>query len=287
MGLKVYVNGEFVDKNDASISVFDHGLLYGDGVFEGIRAYGGRVFKLDEHVERLYDSANYISLEIPMTEDEIKEVIREGLKINKLKDAYMRVVVTRGEGTLGLDPDLCKNPSVIVIVDHIAIYPEELYENGLEIVTAATRRNIPESVSVRVKSLNYLNNILAKIEGKNAGVPEALMLNQQGYVTECTGDNIFAVKNGVLKTPPESAGILRGITREVVFDLASEARIPISTMDLTRHDLFTADECFLSGTAAEIIAVIKIDGRVIGDGKPGKVTRDLRASFRKLVEQGD
>ncbi len=287
MGLKVYVSGEFVDKENARISVFDHGLLYGDGVFEGIRAYGGRVFKLDEHVNRLYDSANYISLEIPMTKDEMKEVVREGLKINKLKDAYIRVVVTRGEGTLGLDPDLCKNPSVIIIVDHIAIYPEELYEKGLEIVTAATRRNIPESVSVRVKSLNYLNNILAKIEGKNAGAPEALMLNQQGYVSECTGDNIFAVKNGVLRTPPESAGILRGITREVVFGFASEAKMPISTMDLTRYDLFTADECFLSGTAAEIIAVVKIDGRVIGDGKPGKVTRDFRAAFRKLVEQED
>ena len=287
MGLKVYVNGKFVDKKNAAISVFDHGLLYGDGVFEGIRAYGGRAFKLDEHVNRLYDSATYISLEISMTRDEMKAAILEGLKINKLEDAYIRVVVTRGEGTLGLDPDLCENPCVIIIVDRIALYPKELYEKGLEIITAATRRNIPESVSVRVKSLNYLNNILAKIEGKNAGVPEALMLNQQGYVTECTGDNIFAVKNGVLRTPPESAGILRGITREVVFDLASEVRMPISTMDLTRYDLFTADECFLSGTAAEIIAVVKIDGRVIGDGKPGKVTRALRTSFRKLVEQGD
>lgn len=285
MGLKVYVNGEFVDRKNAVISVFDHGLLYGDGVFEGIRAYCGSVFKLDDHVDRLYDSANYISLEIPMTKDEMKAIVQEGLKINNLKDAYMRVVVTRGEGTLGLDPDLCKNPSVIIIVDHIAIYPEELYENGLEIVTAATRRNIPESVNVRIKSLNYLNNILAKIEGKNAGAPEALMLNQQGYVTECTGDNIFMVKNGVLRTPPESAGILRGITREVVFGLASEAKMPISTMDLTRYDLFTSDECFLTGTAAEIIAVVKIDGRVIGDGKPGKVTRDLRTAFRKLVER--
>lgn len=287
MGLKVYVNGEFVDKKDAKVSVFDHGLLYGDGVFEGIRAYGGNVFKLDEHVDRLYDSASYISLNIPMTKDEMRGSILEGLKINKLKDAYVRVVVTRGEGTLGLDPDLCKNPSVIIIVDRIELYSKELYEKGLEIITAATRRNISESMSARVKSLNYLNNIMAKIEGKNAGVPEALMLNQEGYVAECTGDNIFAVKNGVLRTPPESAGILRGITREVVFDLAGEAKIPISTMNLTRYDLFTSDECFLSGTAAEIIAVVKIDGRVIGDGKPGKVTRSLRSAFRKLVESGD
>ena len=234
MGLKVYVNGEFVDKKDARISVFDHGLLYGDGVFEGIRSYNGNVFRLNEHVDRLYDSASYISLNIPMTRDELKGAILEGLKVNKLKDAYIRVVVTRGEGNLGLDPDLCKNPSVIIIVDRISLYPEELYEKGLEIVTAATRRSIPESMNVRVKSLNYLNNIMAKIEGKNAGVPEALMLNNEGYVAECTGDNIFVVKNGVLRTPPESAGILKGITREAVFDLASEAKIPISTMNLTR-----------------------------------------------------
>lgn len=287
MALKVYVNGKFVDKKDAKVSVFDHGLLYGDGVFEGIRAYGGNIFKLDEHVTRLYDSATYISLEVPITRDKMKGAIQEGLRINDLKDAYIRVVVTRGEGTLGLDPDLCSNPCVIIIVDHIAIYPEELYEKGIEIITAATRRNIPESVSVRIKSLNYLNNILAKIEGKNAGVPEAVMLNREGYVTECTGDNIFVVKSGVLRTPPESAGILKGITREVVFDLGTEAKMPISTMNLTRYDLFTADECFLCGTAAEIIAVVKIDGRVIGDGKPGEVTRSLRAAFNDLVEQNE
>ncbi len=286
MALKVYINGEFVEKKDAKISVFDHGLLYGDGVFEGIRAYGGRVFKLDEHVDRLYDSANYISLQIPISEDEMRSSVLTALKVNGLDNAYIRVVVTRGEGTLGLDPDRCSNPCVIIIVDHVAIYPEELYKNGLEIITAVTRRNIQEGVSARVKSLNYLNNILAKIEGKNAGVAEALMLNQEGYVTECTGDNIFMVKDGVIRTPPESAGILRGITREVVFDLVRKKGLPISTMNLTRYDLFTADECFLTGTAAEIIAVVKIDGRVIGDGTPGKITRELRAAFKTLVESG-
>jgi branched-chain amino acid aminotransferase len=283
MGLKVYINGEFVEKEEAKISVFDHGLLYGDGVFEGIRVYGGKAFKLDEHVARLYESAGYISLPIPLDPDDMKKAISGAVETNGLDEAYIRVVVTRGSGTLGLDPDKCTNPCVIIIVDHIAIYPEELYEKGMEIVTAATRRNIPEAVNVRVKSLNYLNNILAKIEGKNAGCVEALMLNQEGFVAECTGDNIFIVSDGVLKTPPESAGILKGVTRQIVMGLAEKEGIPLEEVDMTRYDVIAADECFLTGTAAEIIAVVKLDGRPIGDGKPGEITRRLRALFKEML----
>ncbi len=286
MGLKVYINGKFVDKEDAKISVFDHGLLYGDGVFEGIRVYGGKVFKLDEHVDRLYESARYIWLDIPMGKEALKEAILEGVRVNGLEEAYVRVVVTRGVGTLGLDPDKCNEPSVIIIVDEIAIYPPETYEKGMEIVTAATRRNIPEGLNCRVKSLNYLNNILAKIEGKNAGVPEALMLNQEGFVAEATGDNVFIVKDGVLKTPPESAGILRGITRDVVMDLARGMGYSVLEVDLTRFDVFTADECFLTGTAAEVVPVVKVDGRPIGDGRPGPVTMSIRRKFLETVRGG-
>jgi len=283
MGLKVYVNGELVPMEEAKVSVFDHGYLYGDGVFEGIRAYGGRLFTFQEHIDRLYASAAAIELTIPLTKEQFKAAVVETLEANNLKDAYVRAVVSRGEGTLGLNPRLCEKPTVVIITDSIALYPKELYENGLEVVTVSTIRNHPNALDPRIKSLNYLNNILAKIEGLNAGVMEAIMLNSRGHVAECTGDNIFIVRKGELLTPPRSAGILEGITRNVVIALAREAEIPVREEDLTRYDLFTADECFLTGTAAEVIAVVKIDGRPVADGKPGPVTKDLLARFRKLT----
>jgi len=283
MGLKVYINGELVPREEAKVSVFDHGYLYGDGVFEGIRAYGGRLFTFQEHIDRLYASAAAIELTIPLTKEQFKAAVVETLEANNLKDAYVRAVVSRGEGTLGLNPRLCEKPTVVIITDSIALYPKELYENGLEVVTVSTIRNHPNALDPRIKSLNYLNNILAKIEGLNAGVMEAIMLNSRGHVAECTGDNIFIVRKGELLTPPRSAGILEGITRNVVIALAREAEIPVREEDLTRYDLFTADECFLTGTAAEVIAVVKIDGRPVADGKPGPVTKDLLARFRKLT----
>jgi len=283
MGLKVYINGELIDKEDAKISVFDHGFLYGDGVFEGIRAYGGKVFKMKEHIDRLCNSAAAIELAIPMSKEQCAAAIENTLKANNLHDAYIRVVVSRGAGTLGLNPRICEHPSVIIITDTIALYPKELYENGLEVVTVSTVRNHPNALDPRIKSLNYLNNILAKIEALNTGVMEAIMLNAHGHVTECTGDNIFIVKGGKLKTPPPSAGILEGITRAVVMDLARDAGIEVLQQDLTRYDVFTADECFLTGTAAEIIPVVKVDGRRLADGKPGATTRKLLESFRKLT----
>jgi len=283
--MKVYISGEFYDKAEAKISVYDHGLLYGDGVFEGIRAYGGKIFRLQQHLERLYNSAKAIKLEIPMGRDQLAQVIRQTLELNGLKDAYIRVVVTRGAGSLGLDPRKTSGPQVIVITDHIQLYPPELYENGLEIVTVATIRNHPNAVNPRIKSLNYLNNILAKIEAIQAGCLEALMLNHKGEVAECTGDNIFVVTRGVLRTPPLDAGILEGITRNAVIELAQRGGIPAREEALTRHDVYTADECFLTGTAAEIIPVVKCDGRVIGSGKPGPITRQLRERFFALVRE--
>jgi len=283
MGLKVYINGELIAKEDAKISVFDHGFLYGDGVFEGIRSYGGKVFKMKEHIDRLYNSAAAIELTIPMSKEEYAAAIEDTLKANNLKDAYIRAVVSRGVGTLGLNPRICEHAAVVIITDTIALYPQELYENGLAVVTASTVRNHPSALDPRIKSLNYLNNILAKIEALNTGVMEAIMLNAHGYVTECTGDNIFIVKDGKLKTPPPSAGILEGITRAVVMDLARDAGIEVLEQDLTRYDVFTADECFLTGTAAEIIPVVKVDGRRLADGKPGATTQKLLESFRKLT----
>ena len=283
MTRKVYLNGELIPREAARISVFDHGLLYGDGVFEGIRAYGGKVFKLAEHVARLYDSARAIRLEIPLEPARMSAAVEETLRANDLTDAYVRVVVTRGVGTLGLDPDKCSHPQVIIIADSIVLYPEELYRRGLDIVTVSTIRNHPAALNPRIKSLNYLNNILAKIEGKNAGVLEALMLNAQGLVAECTGDNIFIVTRGGLRTPPVTAGILEGITRNTVIDLACEAGYAVREEDLTLYDLYTAEECFLTGTAAEVIAVVKVDGRTIGAGEPGPVTRDLLGRFRALT----
>ncbi|MFO7956528.1 MAG: branched-chain-amino-acid transaminase [Candidatus Brocadiia bacterium] len=286
MGLKVYINGELHEKEDARISVYDHGLLYGDGVFEGIRAYKGKVFRERDHIDRLYDSARAIALDIPMDKDEMSRAIHTTLVANDLHDAYIRVVVTRGVGTLGLDPRKCTEPQVIIITDSITLYRPELYENGLEVVTVATVRNHPAALNPRIKSLNYLNNILAKVEGLQAGVSEALMLNSQGYVAECTGDNIFIVTDGTLVTPPVHAGILAGITRQVVLELAEEAGIEAVERDMTRFDLYVADECFLTGTAAELIPVVRIDDRPIGTGEPGPVTRKLLEMFRDQTTGG-
>ena len=279
----IYIDGEFLPKAEAKVSVFDHGLLYGDGVFEGIRSYNGRVFKLDEHLERLYDSAKAIMLEIPISIETMEETVLETLRRNHLTEAYIRLIVTRGFGDLGLDPDKCPKPSIIIIADKIVLYPQKYYEEGLEIVTVSVRRNYAEAINPRIKSLNYLNNILAKIEGKQAGAEEVLMLNAEGYVVECSGDNIFWIKNEVLVTPPVHMGILEGVTRNSVIDLAREAGMRVEERVFTRHDLYIADECFLTGTAAEVIPVVKIDRRSIGDGQPGKITQRLITAFRQLA----
>ncbi len=283
MSLQIYISGKFYAKEDAKISVYDHGLLYGDGVFEGLRSYGGRVFRLDEHVRRLYESAKAIWLQIPLSQEAMKAAVNETLKVNGLVDAYIRLVVTRGAGSLGLDPNRTSDPQVIVIADKIAMYPAEFYEKGLTIVTASTIRNHPAALSPRIKSLNYLNNILAKIEGLQAGCIEALMLNSKGEVAECTGDNIFLVRNKQLLTPPIDAGILEGVTRDAVMESARASGIEVREIPLTKHDVYVADECFLTGTAAEVIPVVKVDSRTIGDGEPGPVTRDLMTRFKKLV----
>jgi branched-chain amino acid aminotransferase len=285
MAPKVYINGKLLDKAEAKISVYDHGLLYGDGVFEGIRVYGSKAFRLREHVERLYESARHIKLEIPLSREQMTEAVNATIKANAKQEGYIRLVVTRGAGSLGLDPRKTGDPQVIIIVDDISLYPAELYENGLELATVATIRNHPAAVNPRIKSLNYLNNILAKIEGIQAGCLEALMLNHKGEVAECTGDNIFLVKRGVLRTPPTDAGILEGVTRNAVLELARAAKIPTQEVALTRHDIYAADECFLTGTAAEVIAVVKCDGRVLGNGKPGPITRQLREAFHQLTRQ--
>ncbi len=280
--MKIYINGKFYDKADAKISVFDHGLLYGDGVFEGIRSYNRRVFKLKEHVERLYESAQSIMLKIPLSRDAMVKAVAATLKANRLDNAYIRLVVTRGTGDLGLDPRKCVDgPTVIIITDRIALYPLKFYEDGLKIITVPTVRNLPEAVNPQIKSLNYLNNILAKIEAVNAGFDEAIMLDSLGYVAECTGDNIFIVKRGHLYTPPQCMGSLRGITRDAVLEIAKAGRIPVHEHVLTRHEIFIADECFLTGTAAEIIPVVVVDGRVIGSGKPGAMTRRIMKKFRE------
>lgn len=282
--MKVYIDGNFLEEAEAKISVFDHGLLYGDGVFEGIRAYHGRVFKLKEHIDRLFYSAKAIMLDIPASHADIMKATVETCRQNGLRDGYIRLLVTRGPGGLGLNPNRCKHPSVIIIADKIQLFPAEYYTRGLDIVTVATVRNLHSAVNPAIKSLNYLNNILAKIEANNAGVEEAVMLNAQGFVAEGTGDNIFIVKQGKLLTPPLSAGALYGITRQTVIDLAVQSGIEVSEPDLTRYDLFNADECFLTGTGAEIISVVKIDGRVIGAGKPGPVTAQLEEAYRSLTQ---
>ena len=283
MGLKIYISGKFYEKEDAKISVYDHGLLYGDGVFEGLRSYAGNVFRMTEHLRRLWDSAKAIRLEIPLSVAEMEKAIYETLRLNKLSDAYIRLIVTRGAGSLGLDPNRTSHPQVIIITDLISLYSEDLYHSGLEIITASTQRNHPAALSPRIKSLNYLNNILAKIEGLQAGCSEALMLNHKGEIAECTGDNIFLVRDGVLLTPPNDASILEGITRQAVIELAQAAGITVHEIALTRHDVYVADECFLTGTAAEVIPVVKVDGRPIGSGKPGPITDSLREKFHKLA----
>ena len=282
--MKIYIDGKFYSERDAKVSVFDHGFLYGDGVFEGIRAYHGRVFKLKEHIDRLFYSAKAILLEIPMTHEKISRAVIEACRANKIRDGYIRLVVTRGVGTLGLNPRSCRSPSVIIIADKIQVYPPELYSRGMEIVTVPTVRNLHSAVNPAIKSLNYLNNILAKIEANNAGVEEAVMLNAEGFVAECTADNLFIVKNGEFFTPPLSAGALYGITRQTVIELARQNGLKVSEPNLTRYDLFCADECFLCGTGAEIMPVIKIDNRVIGSGKPGTLTRNLVSEYHALTE---
>jgi len=284
--MKIYINGKFYEKNEAKISVFDHGLLYGDGVFEGIRAYNRLVFKLNEHIDRLFESAKSIMLTIPLTKEQFAKAVVATLKANGLSDAYIRPVVTRGEGDLGLDPRKCTDKATIIIIaDKIALYPEKLYKDGLKIVTVPTVRNLPEALNPQIKSLNYLNNILAKIEAANAGCDEAIMLDSLGYVAECTGDNIFIAKRGQLYTPPQCMGTLRGITRDAVLEIARKSKINVHEHVITRHEVYISDECFLTGTAAEIIPVVMVDGRIIGTGKPGKLTLSLKNKFKELTKK--
>ena len=282
---KVYINGKLFDKADAKISVYDHCLLYGDGVFEGIRVYEGKVFRLKEHVERLYESAKAIKLEIPISKEEMIEAILSTVKANNKQNGYIRPVVTRGAGSLGIDPRKTSDPQIIIIVDDISMYPQEMYEHGMELATVSTIRNHPNALNPRIKSCNYLNNILAKMEGAQAGCVEALMLNHKGELAECSGDNIFLLKRGVLKTPSTDSGILDGVTRNAIIELAKAAGIPVQELALTRHDVYAADECFLTGTGAEIIPVVKCDGRILGNGKPGPITRQLRERYHQLVRQ--
>ena len=281
--MQIYLNGQYVSKEQATVSVFDHGFLYGDGIFEGIRAYGGNVFRLKEHVDRLYDSAKSIMLNIPMTPVEMEDAICETIRKNGLQDAYIRVVVSRGEGDLGICPTKCPVPTVIIIADKISLFPAELYEKGLRTVTVPTRRNNPDALNPKIKSLNYLNNVLVKIEANQAGVSEAIMLNGQGYVAEGSADNIFVIKRGKIVTPPTYLGALEGITRQAIIDLSHKLNIPIIEEPFTRHDVYVADEVFLTGTAAEIIPVIEVDGRMIGTGEPGPMTKTLLNEFRKIV----
>ncbi|MBU1124585.1 MAG: branched-chain-amino-acid transaminase [Candidatus Omnitrophica bacterium] len=284
--MKVNINGKFYEKHEAKVSVFDHGFLYGDGVFEGIRAYNRRVFKLKEHIERLYESAHSIMLHIPLRKEEMRKAVVDTLKKNDLKDAYIRLVVSRGEGDLGLDPRKCYGrANIIIIADKITLYPDKFYKEGLKIITVPTVRNLPEAVNPQIKSLNYLNNILAKIEAANCGYDEAIMMDSLGYVAECTGDNIFIVKRSHLYTPPQCMGTLRGITRDTVIELARKSRIPVHEHVISRHEVFISDECFLTGTAAEIIPVVAVDGRSIGTGKPGKVTLALMKKFKERTRR--
>jgi branched-chain amino acid aminotransferase len=282
---KIYIDGQLYSEADAKISVFDHGLLYGDGIFEGIRFYDGRVFRLEEHLARLWDSARSICLEVPMSMHEMTEALLETIRQNDLRDGYIRLLVTRGIGNLGLNPAQCKRPSVIIIVATITLYPAEVYQKGLTVVTCATRRTNPGALNPAVKSLNYLNNVMARIEANLAGADEALMLNDAGNVAECTADNVFIVKRGHIFTPPITAGALRGITRSVVFEIAAELGLKITETDITRHDVFIADECFLTGTAAEIIPVIKADGRLIANGQPGPISTRMIARFREMTRE--
>jgi branched-chain amino acid aminotransferase len=282
--MKIYINGQLVEREKALISVFDHGVLYGDGVFEGIRAYNGRVFKLREHLDRLWNSARAIMLTVPMSKKALEEAVLFTLRANRLRDAYVRLVVTRGEGDLGLDPRRCAKPTVFIIADKIALYPPEFYEKGLSVVTSAIRRNIPEAINPCIKSLNYLNNVLAKAEAARQNAPEAILLNREGYVAECTGDNIFVLKENTLITPPTSIGALEGITRNIVMDIAkNKLKLLVREEMFTPYHVYVGDEVFLTGTAAEVVPVVEVDGRVIGDGKPGKTTLRLIKEFRELT----
>lgn len=285
MALKVWIDGTLYDKDDAKLSVYDHGLLYGDGVFEGIRVYSGRIFECAAHIDRLYASAKAIRLNIPLSREQVRAAMEETVRVNNFRDCYIRLVVTRGTGYLGLNPTRCASPSVIVITDTIDMYPKEMYEKGMAVITATVIRNHPNALSPRIKSLNYLNNILAKIEAVDAGVPEAIMLNHEGNVAECTGDNIFIVRGGVVLTPGTADGILEGITRKVILDLCRQLDVPCFEKTLQRHDLYIADECFLTGSAAEVIPVTKIDGRTIAEGQPGQVTRRLIDAFHRHVRE--
>ncbi len=284
MSIQVYIDGQYYPKEEAKVSVFDHGLLYGDGIFEGIRAYNGRVFRLEEHLERLYLSARSILIDIPLTIDEMREAVLETIRRNNQKDSYIRLLVTRGKGDLGLDPRKCPKPAIIIISDEIKLYPKETYENGLKLIIASTRKNSPDALSPRIKSLNYLNNILGKLEAINAGCAEAVMLDRHGYLTECTSENIFLVKNGAVFTPTATVGILEGITRSVVMELASKMGYQVQMALLTAHDLYVADEVFVTGTGAELIPVVDLCGRTIGSGKPGPITRKLLTAFRELTQ---
>ena len=285
MALKVWIDGKLYDKDDAKVSVYDHGLLYGDGVFEGIRVYNGRIFECDAHVDRLFSSAKAIRLTLPLSHAQICAAMQETVKANAFQDCYLRLVVTRGVGYLGLNPNKCSKPTVIVIADTIDMYPKEMYQNGMAVITASVIRNHPNALSPRIKSLNYLNNILAKIEAVDAGVSEAIMLNHEGNVAECTGDNIFIVRGGTVCTPGTADGILEGITRKVIIELCHKLGIACVEKTLQRHDLYVADECFLTGSAAEVIPVTKIDGRMIGNGEPGRVTRKLLEAFHRHVRE--
>ena len=282
--MKVYINGKYHEEAEATISVFDHGLLYGDGIFEGIRAYNGRIFKLKEHIDRLFYSAKAILLEIPMTHDKLMAAVVQTCRQNEVHDGYIRLVVTRGVGTLGLNPNRCKNPSVIIIVGKIQLYPAELYQKGMDIITVPTVRNLHSALNPAIKSLNYLNNVLAKIEANNAGCEEAIMLNAEGFVAECTGDNVFIVKDNQVLTPPLTAGALYGITRRVVLELGAQQGLKTAETNLTRYDVFNAEECFLTGTGAELVPVVRVDGRVIGAGTPGPITRHLVEQYRALTK---
>ena len=281
--MKIYINGKLVPERDAKVSVFDHGLLYGDGVFEGIRVYNGRIFALEAHIDRLIASARAIALKMPLGRKALMEAVAETCRANKCYNGYVRLVVTRGVGTLGLNPFVCKKPQIIIIAADIQLYPKKLYEDGLAVITVPTVRNHPEALSPNIKSLNYLNNILAKIEAINSGVLEAIMLNVHGYVAEATGDNVFIIKGKTLITPPTYSGILKGITRDTVMQLAPKIGLAVKEQVMTRYDIYTADEVFLTGTAAEVIAVVSIDRRDIGNGKPGKLTRKLEKLYRELA----
>lgn len=283
MDRKIYLNGNIVPEDEAKVSVFDHGYLYGDGIFEGIRAYNGRVFMLDEHIERLYESAKTIMLNIPLNKEEMEKAILETIRANDLEDAYIRIVISRGPGDLGLDIRKCNEPNVVIIASAIQLYDEKLYETGLKVVTVPTRRNGPEMVNPRIKSLNYLNNIMARIEANLADAPEAIILNKEGYVAECTGDNIFIIDGNVLYTPPQYAGILKGTKRELTMEIAKEMGLEVKEELFTRHDIFNADECFLSGTAAEVIPVVEVDGRKVGRGSVGSKTTEIISRFREIA----